>query len=47
MYGDYYSITQWYLKGKIYSIRAYNRELSKEEIENNYNVDVQRFNLGK
>ena len=35
----------WFLKGKIYSIRVYNRELSKGEIENNYNVDINRFNL--
>ena len=35
----------WFLKGKIYSIRAYNRALTEEEIKNNYEVDRVRFNM--
>ena len=38
--GSYY-----YFKGKIYSIRVYNRELSTDELLSNYNYDVQRFNI--
>lgn len=37
---------QYYFKGKVYSIRVYNRQLTQSEILNNANVDNQRFNLG-
>lgn len=32
-----------YFKGKIYSIRIYDRALTEQEIKNNYNIDVSRF----
>jgi len=32
-------------KGKIYSVRIYNRELSQEELDYNYMVDKVRFNI--
>lgn len=35
----------YYHKGKIYSIRIYNRKLTKDEIIHNQNIDIQRFNL--
>lgn len=41
----YHAGGTWSMKGKIYSIRVYNRELTQEEINNNYNVDIKRFNL--
>ena len=37
--------SSYYFKGKIYSIRVYNRELSTDELLSNYNYDVQRFNI--
>jgi len=33
------------LRGRIYSIRVYNRALSEEEIETNYNTDKARFEI--
>lgn len=33
-------------KGKIHAIRFYNRELTAEEIANNYSIDVIRYGLG-
>ena len=33
-----------YFNGKIYSIRIYDRALSDEEVEQNYKIDMQRFN---
>lgn len=33
------------LNGSIYSVRIYNRELTQEEIENNYRVDQARFGI--
>lgn len=38
--------TGGYFKGKIYSIRIYNRQLSAEEVLQNLSVDNIRFNLG-
>ena len=35
----------WYLKGKIFSIRVYNRKLTEQEIKNNYDVDKLRFEI--
>ena len=41
--------TNWHTKlslnGSIYSVRIYNRELTQEEIENNYRVDKARFGI--
>ncbi len=41
--------TNWHtrisLNGSIYSVRVYNRELTQEEIENNYRVDQARFGI--
>lgn len=41
--------TDWHeqlsLNGSIYSVRIYNRELTQEEIENNYRVDQARFGI--
>lgn len=34
-----------FFEGNIYSIRVYNRKLSKEELKNNYEVDRVRFNM--
>ena len=34
-----------YFKGKIYSIRVYNKALTQEEVEHNYQYDKQKFNL--
>lgn len=33
------------LQGTIYTIRIYNRELSNEEIQHNYNIDKYRFDI--
>ena len=35
----------WRMKGKIYSIRVYNRALTQEEINHNYMVDKARFGI--
>lgn len=35
----------WRLKGKIYSIRVYNRALTKDEINHNYEMDKKRFGI--
>ena len=35
----------WRLKGKIYSIRVYNRALTQDEINHNYMVDKVRFGI--
>lgn len=43
-YGSSYDSNSFY-KGNIYSVRIYNRALTKEEISHNYNYDKQRFNL--
>ncbi len=37
--------TEYYLKGKVYSVRIYNRALSDEEVKQNYTVDKVRFGL--
>ena len=37
--------TNFYLKGMIYSVRGYNRNLSSEEIIQNYKVDKSRFDM--
>ena len=34
-----------YLKGNIYSVRIYNKALTQEEVEHNYQYDKQKFNL--
>jgi hypothetical protein len=39
------TLSTYWLVGKIYSIRIYNRKLSAEEIAFNYNIDKQRFNV--
>ena len=38
--------TNWSFKGKIYSIRIYNRQLSAAEMVYNQKIDNKRFNLG-
>lgn len=43
--GFYGSSNNYRVKGKIYSVRAYNRVLTEEEIKHNYEVDKARFNL--
>ena len=35
----------WRMKGKIYSIRVYNRVLTQEEINYNYQIDKKRFGI--
>ena len=35
----------WRLKGKIYSIRVYNRALTQDEINHNYEMDKKRFGI--
>ena len=35
----------WRLKGKIYSIRVYNRALTQDEINHNYEIDKKRFGI--
>ena len=35
----------WRMKGKIYSIRVYNRALTQEEINHNYQMDKKRFGI--
>ena len=35
----------WRLKGKIYSIRIYNRALTQDEINHNYEIDKKRFGI--
>lgn len=37
--------TEYYLRGKVYSVRIYNRALSEEEVKQNYTVDKVRFGL--
>ncbi len=37
--------TEGRLKGKVYSVRIYNRALSEEEVKQNYTVDKVRFGL--
>ena len=37
--------TWGYLKGNLYSIRIYNRELTAQEVEYNYNIDKIKFGL--
>ena len=34
-----------FLKGNIYSVRIYNKALTQEEVEHNYQYDKQKFNL--
>lgn len=41
-----HSKSGYYFKGKIYSIRIYNRKLSQAEVMQNLSVDNLRFNLG-
>lgn len=43
--GLYIGGNSYYFKGKIYSIRVYNKALSEDEIIHNYNYDKQKFNL--
>lgn len=43
--GNYRGNGGQYLNGKIYSIRMYNRALTDSEIEHNYEIDKERFNL--
>lgn len=40
-YGE--NVTGSFLKGKIYSIRIYNRALTSQEIQDNYKIDKARF----
>lgn len=35
----------YYFTGKIYSVRIYNKALSQEEIQQNYEIDKTRFNI--
>ena len=35
----------WSVDGKYYAIRVYNRRLSTSEIQYNYNIDKERFNI--
>ena len=37
-------VSMW-LNGKIYSVRVYDKVLTEEEIENNYKIDKNRFNI--
>ena len=37
--------TEYYLRGKVYSVRIYNKALSEEEVKQNYTVDKVRFGL--
>lgn len=34
-----------YLNGNIYSVRIYDRGLTENEIANNYNYDINEFNI--
>ena len=34
-----------FFKGRIYSVRIYNKALTEEEILHNYNYDKEKFNL--
>lgn len=43
--GNYAGNGGQYLNGKIYSIRMYNRALTDSEMEHNYEIDKERFNL--
>ena len=51
MYGQKYPFmisgysNGWRMKGKIYSIRVYNRALTQEEINHNYQMDKKRFGI--
>ena len=51
MYGQKYPFmisgysNGWRMKGKIYSIRVYNRALTQEEINHNYMVDKARYGI--
>lgn len=38
-------ITSSYLNGEILAIRMYNRELTQEEMDKNYQIDKMRFDL--
>jgi len=38
-------ISGYYFKGKIYSVRVYNRTLTAEEIKSNYLTDKKRFGI--
>lgn len=39
------NVTRGYLKGKIYSVRIYNRALTEDETKHNYNIDKARFGI--
>lgn len=39
------TVTGGYFQGKIYSVRFYNKALTKEEVLHNYKVDQERFAL--
>ena len=43
--GNYYPDTHCYFAGKIKSVRIYDRLLSKEEVDLNYKLDNQRYNI--
>ena len=45
MISGYANANGWRLKGKIYSIRIYNRALTQDEINHNYMVDKVRFGI--
>jgi len=42
--GTQYGIEHPFI-GKIYCVRIYNRALSADEIQHNYKIDKERFNL--
>lgn len=44
-FGKYRDAGTYDMAGDIYSFRAYNRQLTTEEVQANYAVDVQRFGL--
>lgn len=37
--------SSYYFGGEIYSIRVYNRALTKDELLHNYNYDKEKFNI--
>ena len=39
------STSSYFFNGEIYSIRVYNRALTKDELLHNYLYDVEKFNL--
>lgn len=41
----HYGEKSHFFKGKVKSVRIYNRRLTDEEIENNYKIDNQRYNI--